>query len=257
MPLDPPTLEALCASVERAWRDRRDYTAAERFAAQYPDDAHHFYTFLAGLLAEDLGVAEPAAAMQESARRTTALVERASPARGTDDATKSRTGVSGPRPPQGAPAGAQVLRSPPPRDSTRSAEREVPVSLFSFLRQRTGRAPAAIATALGASVQFLMGLSRVPRLPGRAAEALAARIAESFGIAVEETLAVLARGAPSTAFASSAGPGTSAPLQYGALVKTAKLAPSDEAYWLAFVSDDQDAAGDAEHTSPTTRRSGT
>jgi hypothetical protein len=98
-----------------------------------------------------------------------------------------------------------------------------------------------------------MGLGRVAKLPRRVAEALAARVAEQFEIAFEETLSVLTRGTSSRAFASSAVPAIGEPLDYVALVKTAKLTTSDEAFWIELAADN---GADAAHGSPTTRRGG-
>jgi hypothetical protein len=241
MTQDAGTLETLCAALERDWRERRDHTAADRLAAQYPDYAHHFYAFLSGLLAEELGATLPEDVMRESAQRTAALLERVgipaiearAPRRKKSRASDTRDGAS---PPAATSSGAGPGRatSRPPTD------REHEVSLFSFLRQRTGLPPGEIADRLGASVQFLMGLGRVAQLPARAADAVVSRVAERFDIASRETLAVIGHRRASAAFASSKTPAAGGAIDYLTLVRTAKLSPADEAFWASLVDEPHD-----------------
>jgi hypothetical protein len=225
--IDQGLLERLCAEIEAAWEERRDYRVLHHLAREHPYLSDELYDFFALLTSDDDPDLPPALA-QRAGARTREWLEGGAYNRIVQEARAERRRTPTPATP--APA-------TPPVSADGSQESEgasAPRSLIGFLQRRTQQAPMAIAARIPhASVEFLTWLGRHPDLAnGPVRRTLAREIEGTWTIPQQETLVELDRPAELQRAASRHGAYGPPPGSFRELLRRTGLSPADQRYWL-------------------------
>ena len=197
-------LSELCAEIERAWTDRRDFSLVGRYAASHPELAEELYDFFSVLVPSYRNDAIPEDVARDAARQTRDFLERDGFERAAEAARQTRE----------------------------------PWPFIKFLRERSQAEPKEIARRIGrVSWEFLVMVSRHPPLvPKSVASELVSRVAAAWKIPLEECRARFEASGPVPRAASRKQPYLPGPATFAELLERSSLGEEDRSYWLRRVS---------------------
>jgi len=266
-------LQALCEQLEIMWNEHRDATLVDRLAADHPEFAGALYEFFGILVQAELDLDRHDSTLAdadtrartwldaggyeqvaEAARRhatppstagagTPTLSPIATPSRGGAQASPGREQSDSPRmrtpaagsPAAGVPPGSPLEAGPGSEPASgRARKRTKRRTFLGLLIDVTGETPEAIAADLGVNANFLVGVDDLrDEMPARARDELAGRAEQRYQIARATGLEHLS---PSgmLPIAASRGAAYEKRLTYREVVRQAKMAAADEAFWLSL-----------------------